>query len=332
MAEDTSGILWQPMDKLPVVDKTWGSLNKREPSAEMDKNAFLQLLITQMKYQDPLNPMDDRDFLGQMAQFSALEQMQNLNATYAKTQAYSMIGKTVTGTYQNPVTGEYTDVEGFVDAVTTKGSEVFLYVDGYDIPLSSVTVVGDDHLTSMQLDSIYESVQNQRVQSYVGKHIQALLMDAEGNVTEYVEGKVDYVKFNGNQSILVVGNKEVFPGEVASVTDKAMDSPGYPFLLGKAVQYVPTGLSTIDSQIPGTIVGVNIVGGKAQLQINNGGGVASIPIDKINYAMETLAMVGTAIDKGAYQGTVTGITIMNGSPYINLDSGQSLSYAQYKEL
>lgn len=47
-------------------------------NSELGKDAFLQLLITQLQHQDPTNPMDDRDFIAQMAQFSSLEQMQNM--------------------------------------------------------------------------------------------------------------------------------------------------------------------------------------------------------------------------------------------------------------
>lgn len=50
----------------------------------LDKNAFLELLITQLRYQDPLNPKDNGEFLAQMAQFTALEQMQNLNVGMEK--------------------------------------------------------------------------------------------------------------------------------------------------------------------------------------------------------------------------------------------------------
>jgi flagellar basal-body rod modification protein FlgD len=48
-------------------------------SNDLDKDAFLRLLTTQLSHQDPLNPMEDREFIAQLAQFSALEQMQNLN-------------------------------------------------------------------------------------------------------------------------------------------------------------------------------------------------------------------------------------------------------------
>jgi flagellar basal-body rod modification protein FlgD len=45
----------------------------------VDKNAFMQLLVSQMKNQDPLSPQDNTQFIAQLAQFSSLEQMQQLN-------------------------------------------------------------------------------------------------------------------------------------------------------------------------------------------------------------------------------------------------------------
>ncbi len=51
---------------------------KQTGNSELGKDAFLQLLITQLQHQDPTNPMNDREFISQMAQFSSLEQMQNM--------------------------------------------------------------------------------------------------------------------------------------------------------------------------------------------------------------------------------------------------------------
>lgn len=50
----------------------------KKDNGELGKDAFLKILITQLQNQDPTNPMDDREFIAQMAQFSSLEQMQNM--------------------------------------------------------------------------------------------------------------------------------------------------------------------------------------------------------------------------------------------------------------
>lgn len=53
---------------------------RKTGQSELDKHAFLELMITQLRYQDPLNPTDNSEFLAQMAQFTSLEQVQNISA------------------------------------------------------------------------------------------------------------------------------------------------------------------------------------------------------------------------------------------------------------
>ena len=59
--------------------------NNTGPNQKLDKDAFLKLLVTQLRHQDPLNPIEDKEFISQMAQFSSLEQMQNMGKTMADT-------------------------------------------------------------------------------------------------------------------------------------------------------------------------------------------------------------------------------------------------------
>jgi len=62
-----------------------GHTPEAKKNTELGKEDFLQLLTVQLKFQDPLNPMQDTDFIAQMAQFSSLEQLQNMNQSLDRT-------------------------------------------------------------------------------------------------------------------------------------------------------------------------------------------------------------------------------------------------------
>lgn len=108
---------------------------KRDPN-ELGKDQFLQLLITQLRYQDPISPVDDKEFIAQMAQFSSLEQMQNLNTNMSEMmlaqqkltslgQATQMIGKSV-----ELFTHEGESIFGEVSGVQFKNGWPEIIVDG----------------------------------------------------------------------------------------------------------------------------------------------------------------------------------------------------------
>jgi flagellar basal-body rod modification protein FlgD len=106
----------------------------RQPQQSLGKDDFLKILITQLSYQDPTSPMEDKEFIAQMAQFSTLEQMTGMAKDFAKltamitgTEASSSLGRNV-----EIVQGERT-VQGMVQAVTRgEVPQVLVNGDFYD--------------------------------------------------------------------------------------------------------------------------------------------------------------------------------------------------------
>jgi flagellar basal-body rod modification protein FlgD len=79
-----------------------GSISSAYGSAQEQKDMFLQLLVAQLKNQDPSSPMDQKDLMGQMAQFTSVEQLTNMVSSMEKlsfnttfSQSVGLIGKTV---------------------------------------------------------------------------------------------------------------------------------------------------------------------------------------------------------------------------------------------
>lgn len=112
-------------------------------SSSADKDMFLQLLVAQMKYQDPMKPTDSSQFLAQSAQFTALEKMQTVadqTAQLVTTQmafgASSLVGRTVSWT-----NADGTTATGAVSGVNFATNGPVLVVGGQEVPLGQVTSV-----------------------------------------------------------------------------------------------------------------------------------------------------------------------------------------------
>ena len=113
----------------------------RMPSQQLGKDDFLKLLITQLSNQDPTSPMEDTQFISQMAQFSSLEQMTNMNESFNKMaaminsrQATSTLGKTV------EVDLGDTTSQGVVEA-TSFGANPQVMVNGMYYDLNKIKAV-----------------------------------------------------------------------------------------------------------------------------------------------------------------------------------------------
>ena len=117
------------------------TVNGRTASQQLGKDDFLKLLITQLSNQYPTNPMEDTQFIAQMAQFSSLEQMTNMNESFNKmaaminsSQAAATIGRTV------DIDVGDTTARGVVEA-TTMGSQPQVMVNGMYYDLDKIKAV-----------------------------------------------------------------------------------------------------------------------------------------------------------------------------------------------
>lgn len=119
-------------------------------SKGLGKDDFLKLLVTELKYQDAMNPMEDREFIAQMAQISGLEQMQNMNSTLAAgltaliasqsvygdlNMSLALIGREVTYTVDGI---EKTET---VEAVKRVDGTYAVVINNAEVPLEDVTLI-----------------------------------------------------------------------------------------------------------------------------------------------------------------------------------------------
>lgn len=130
----------------PLRDLSFDAANLPDPNAnDLDKDAFLQLLVAQLRYQDPLNPNDPSEFMATTAQFTVVEKLDELTKQGANnaivtglSMASSLVGRGV----------DYVDVEGVeqtavVSAAQVVNGEVRLLTENGQVEMSSVTGIRD---------------------------------------------------------------------------------------------------------------------------------------------------------------------------------------------
>ncbi|HWR40409.1 MAG TPA: flagellar hook capping FlgD N-terminal domain-containing protein [Patescibacteria group bacterium] len=204
---------------------TGSSSTKKTGDADLDKNSFLKLLTTQLKYQDPLKPADDTTFIAQLAQFSSLEQMQNMSSSLASSQAAGWLGKIVTWS-ETDSAGKTTENSGVVTALKIDGNKTQIVVNGQAIDADKVTNV--NQTATVVTDSNSTSIFNAQLTSLIGKTItwQEVTKDSSGNtvtdssgnaVTTEKSGVVTSIKFTSGNANVMVGSTAVDPQYIVGI-------------------------------------------------------------------------------------------------------------------
>jgi len=193
----------------------------RKPGGEMGKNDFLLLLSAQLRFQDPLNPQSDSDFAAGLAQFSSLEQMQNMNTTLesmATQYSFGLVGKFVIA--EAFVDGKLSEVPGVVDSIFMKNGVAMAQIGDMIVPVSAIKEVFDTNniLTSEMLLTASNNLIGRTVIAEIdGKEIEGtvtrVLVDKGTLLAQVDDGTNDpkFVPVNSIVDIREVGSKKHAP-------------------------------------------------------------------------------------------------------------------------
>jgi len=207
---------------------TGSSQTVNGPTKELDRDAFLNLLVTQLQNQDPLNPTDSAEFTAQLAQFSSLEQLGNVNdnlkqlqnfqASINNSQAVSLIGKEITA---NGNSLGLADGQPAACEIKLEGDASVAVVSIYDHTGEFVTSFESQHLTAGQHTLYWDGTDQNSNPAAPGNYtFEVLAADADGNnieTTTFFNGKVNKVVFENNTTYLIAGDQRVALGDIIEV-------------------------------------------------------------------------------------------------------------------
>lgn len=219
------------------VNSATGQTNPAtQGSSSLGKDDFMKLLIQQMKHQDPMNPMDGTQFAAQLAQFSSLEQLQNLNTSMTNSiNANFMLTQSINNTLSSTLIGKAVKIGGS-DLNYTGQKSVQM---GYKLPANASSVevniydangqlvktisdlpksIGDNKLSWDFTDNNGNKVKEG---SYTFEVKAKDLSGEDITTTSYKYGLVSGIKFTDSGTKLVVDNSEYNFSDILEVIDPA---------------------------------------------------------------------------------------------------------------
>lgn len=199
--------------------------------SNLDKDAFFKLMLTQMKNQDPMNPLKNHEMAAQLAQFSTLEQMNNMNATLTKIenknsdpqnfQALNLIGKVVNG-----------DSSKITRSASDKVHD-FNFTSSQDLSEATIKVFNQkgDAVKEFKLNNLKAGAQKiswngqnsegeiQKPGEYQFKIEAKNKLSQPVNIKSEFEGKITGMSFSAEGPILQIGNQTIKMKDVKQISD-----------------------------------------------------------------------------------------------------------------
>jgi flagellar basal-body rod modification protein FlgD len=226
-----------------VTDPNWTDPTKKMRtvgSDKLDKDAFFKLMMAQMRAQDPMNPQKSHEMAAQLAQFTQLEQMANMNSTLEQIQrslaptesfdALQFIGKTVSGDSARLERLKGDTHHAVSYALPSKAAQVNIQIRD-----SQGNVVRNQQLRNVSEGSqvwTWNGKTDQDTVAPAGSYRFTIEAVAENgrrmNVKTDFSGKVTGVNFSAEGPVLIVGNQTVKLKDVQKIVDESVASLGHP--------------------------------------------------------------------------------------------------------
>ena len=183
----------------------WNAVFTDEKKKALSVNDFLTLMVAQLKNQDFMDPVDDTQYVTQLAQFATMQQMEELG-TYTKTNyVMSLVGKNVTAANIS-VSGELQKETGPVQKVSLVNNEYSIYVNGKKFSLEKIMEVHDGASTDPNTDNKLDPQKSAYLLSLIGKIATVQRRDEDNKVVEKLTGPVEKVSTEGKAYKLYVND------------------------------------------------------------------------------------------------------------------------------
>ena len=214
------------LEPISVNDSTFSSQDVNT----LGKDDFLNLLITQLQNQDPLSPMDSTEFSAQLAQFSSLEQLSNVNdnletmqlfqASLNNSQAVAFIGKSIKASGDS-----FLMTEGIADEIPFElaGDAEDVYINIYDAGGNFVATQQEGSLKAGAHTASWDGTDHEGNKLSDGVyHFEIMAVDVNNEMvdaTTFTTGKVSGVTYKNGSSYLLSGEQMIPLGNVIEVTE-----------------------------------------------------------------------------------------------------------------
>lgn len=215
------------------VTSAASSATQRIPQSTLGKQDFLNLLVTQMRYQDPLDPMKGTEFAAQLAQFSSVEQLTNLNdLTMQGINTNAVLTQSINNALSATFIGK--DVRAATDTFRYNGNgDVSI---GYDLQSGAETAVVRVYNESGQVvkELTGDTSKGQNIVKWDGTndtgvevpsgnyHFEVEAKDAAGTnveLTKFIFGNVDAVRFKSDGTVFVIDGVEVSLSSILEIME-----------------------------------------------------------------------------------------------------------------